>query len=90
MSELNRLSKRRVKRIGTRRGETPLAYALRVMRDPEADVLRRDRMCIAALPFCHARKAARYVGKAERAAQAAKAAGQNIEWAGDLRTEGNA
>jgi len=80
-------SKRRVKRIGTRRGETPLAYALRVMRDPEADYTRRDRMAIAALPFCHPRLAGRYVGKDERAALAPKAASQDVEWADDLRME---
>jgi len=85
-NELNRPGKR-AKRTGTRRGETPLAYMLRIMRDPAVDDARRDRAATAALPFCHARLATRYVGKNERAALAAKAASQEVEWADDLRTE---
>lgn len=34
-------------------GEQPLAYMLRVMRDPDADVDRRDRMAISAATFVH-------------------------------------
>ncbi len=37
--------------------QTPLQYMLQVMRDPQADQLRRDRMAIASAPFIHARKA---------------------------------
>jgi len=80
-------SKRRVKRIGTRRGETPLQYLLRVMRDETVDDARRDKAAAAALPYCCARLATRYVGTAERAALAAKAAGRDVEWDDDLRTE---
>ena len=35
---------------------TPLEYMLKVMRDPREDAGRRDRMAIAAAPYCHARK----------------------------------
>ena len=35
---------------------TPLEYMLKVMRDPRENADRRDRMAIAACPFCHVRK----------------------------------
>ena len=35
---------------------TPLEYMLRVMNDPKCPIDRRDRMAIAAAPFCHTRK----------------------------------
>lgn len=36
---------------------TPLEYMLKVMNDPkEKDKARRDRMAVAAAPFCHPRK----------------------------------
>ena len=38
-------------------GEVPLDYMLRVMRDPEADVDRRDRMALGAAVFVHSRLA---------------------------------
>ena len=34
----------------------PLAYMLKVMNDPREDAGRRDRMAIAAAPFCHVKK----------------------------------
>lgn len=34
---------------------SPLEYMLEVMRDPTADKERRDRMAIAAAPYCHPR-----------------------------------
>jgi hypothetical protein len=37
---------------------TPLAYLLEVMKDPLADVRRRDRAAKAAAPYCHAKAAA--------------------------------
>lgn len=37
--------------------QLPLAYMLQVMNDPEADIVRRDRMAQAAAPYCHPRKA---------------------------------
>ena len=36
-------------------GETPLEYMIRVMRDPECDLMRRDDMARAAAPYLHAR-----------------------------------
>jgi hypothetical protein len=36
-------------------GELPLAYMLRVMRDPNQPVGRRDDMAKVAAPFCHSR-----------------------------------
>lgn len=36
-------------------GETPLQYMLRVMRDDEADIQRRDDMAKAAASYVHAR-----------------------------------
>ena len=36
-------------------GELPLAYMLRIMRDPSQPVGRRDDMAKAAAPFCHSR-----------------------------------
>src|SRR5215510_2890974 len=36
-------------------GELPLAYMLRIMRDPSEPVGRRDEMAKAAAPFCHSR-----------------------------------
>jgi hypothetical protein len=39
-------------REGQQSGELPLDYLLRVMRDPNADDDRRDRMAIAADPIC--------------------------------------
>lgn len=37
--------------------QTPLEYMLEVMRDPKADVYRRDEMAKAVAPYLHARKA---------------------------------
>ncbi len=34
-------------------GEAPLQYMLRVMRDPNADVARRDAMAVKAAPYLH-------------------------------------
>ena len=36
-------------------GELPLAYMLRIMRDPSQPVGRRDEMAKVAAPFCHSR-----------------------------------
>jgi len=38
-------------------GELPLAYMLRIMRDPNIPAKRRDEMAKAAAPFLHARLA---------------------------------
>lgn len=47
---------------------------LRVMNDPEADKERRDRMAIAAAPFCHSRPS-EGKGKTAGAEEKARAAG---------------
>lgn len=35
--------------------ESPLAYMLRIMRDPSVKPERRDKIAFAAAPYCHAR-----------------------------------
>jgi hypothetical protein len=63
-------------------GETPLQYMLRIIRDEAVDPIRRDRMAIAAAPYCHPRVAENRVGKKETEAKRAKALGKS-KW-GDL------
>jgi hypothetical protein len=41
--------------VASNSGETPLEYMLRVMRDPEIETKRRDKMAEAAAPFVHHR-----------------------------------
>jgi|SRR5215218_1230364 len=53
---------------------TPLDYMLRVMNDPTAQPERRDRLAIAAAPFCHPRANEGKKGKKEEQADAARAA----------------
>ena len=57
--------------------KVPLAYMLDIMNDGTVDPARRDRMAIAAAPFCHPRLS-EPVGKkdARRAAAAAASAGR--------------
>jgi len=52
---------------------TPLDYMLMVMRDPNADDVRSDRMAIAAAPFIHSRKGEGFGKKEERDERAKKA-----------------
>jgi hypothetical protein len=56
---------------------------LMVMNDPTADETRRDRMAIAAAPFCHPRISDAVKGKKERQDEDAAKAGGG-EWADDL------
>lgn len=49
---------------------TPLEYALRVMNDPREPKERRDRLCVAILPFCHVKQGEG--GKREKAAEKAE------------------
>lgn len=49
---------------------TPLEYALRVMNDPREPKERRDRLCVAILPFMHTKKGES--GKREAAAEKAE------------------
>jgi phage terminase small subunit len=68
----------------------PLEYMLAVLNDPAADATRRDRMAIAAAPYCHPRIADIAKGKKDRQAEAAETAGAGTAWAGDLEFEGRA
>lgn len=55
---------------------TPLEYMLKIMNDKTiTDTARRDRMAVAAAPFCHPRKG-EGAGKKEEKEGKAKAAGQ--------------
>jgi hypothetical protein len=55
-------------------GPDPLRYLQQVMRDMDADPLRRDRAAIALLPFVHVRVADQTASKKERAQRDADAA----------------
>jgi len=62
----------------------PLDYMLKVLNDPnEADKARKDRMAIAAAPFCHARKGEGAGKKEEKADRAKAAAGGKFASMGD-------
>jgi hypothetical protein len=69
-------------------GETPLQYMLRVVRDDNVDPVRRDRMAIAAAPYCHPRVAEGRVGKKDITANRARALGDGelgkAQWGDDL------
>ena len=65
----------------------PLDYMLSVIRDPTATQDRRDRMAIAAAPYCHPRVAERYKGKKDEQAETAELAGLGTLWAEDLGPE---
>lgn len=64
--------------------EAPLDYMLRIMRDPEADPARRDRMAALAAPYVHSRAADAKPGKKEQRRQAAAEAGAGSSWGNDL------
>ena len=51
--------------------QSPLEYMLSVMRDPEIDGARKDRMAIAAAPFMHARADTAKAGKKDQRVEAA-------------------
>jgi phage terminase small subunit len=55
----------------------PLEYALAVIRDTTLPSDRRDRMCIAVLPYLHKRVADEKEGKKEERARAAEKASQS-------------
>ena len=59
----------------------PLDYMLAVIRDPNADAARRDRLAVAAAPFCHERIADDKIGKKQLRARAAETAGSGTAWA---------
>ena len=62
----------------------PLEYMLTIMNDPTAEAYRRDRMAIAAAPFCHPRLSDMVKGKKDQQAEAAEQAGAGTEWGKDL------
>lgn len=64
--------------------EAPLDYMLRIMRDPEADPARRDRMAALAAPYVHARAADKAPGKKQQRKDAAAGAGAGSGWGDDL------
>lgn len=68
----------------------PLEYMLAVMNDPAADEVRRDRMAMAAAPYCHPRVADKSWGKKDAQAEAAATAGEGTAWEDDLKFEGRA
>lgn len=55
-------------------GQSPLDYMLAVMRDPDIDESRRDRMAVAAAPYLHGKVAERGSSKKGDREAAAKAA----------------
>jgi len=59
-------------------GMTPLEYMLSVMRNPEIDYVRRDRMAIAAAPFCHGKIMDQYVGKKEKKEEESREASEEF------------
>jgi hypothetical protein len=65
----------------------PLEYMLAVMNDPYADRTRRDRMAIAAAPYCHPKMADQRLGKKDQDAEAAETAGIGTPWAADVEFE---
>ena len=66
-------------------GMLPLDYMLAVIRDPNATQGRRDKMAIAAAPYCHPRLIEpKTVGKKDQQEAAAETAGMGTPWAKDL------
>ena len=63
---------------------SPLDYMLAVMRNDEVESARRDRMAVAAAPFCHPRISDNRFGKKDAAAEAARDAGIGSGWSDDL------
>jgi hypothetical protein len=68
----------------------PLEYMLAVMNDPYADRNRRDRMAMAAAPYCHPKMADQRLGKKDQETEAATVAGIGTPWAVDLEFENRA
>ena len=69
----------------------PLDYLLMVINDPNADSDRKDRLAIAACPYCHPRLIERErVGKKDQQEAAAESAGVGTPWAADLEFENRA
>jgi hypothetical protein len=63
----------------------PLDYLLMVINDPKADSDRKDRLAIAAAPYCHPRLIEpKRAGKKDQQAKAAVLAGVGTPWSKDL------
>lgn len=61
-------------------GMSPLDYMLSVMRDPQQDPLRRDRMAVAAAPFVHPKASDAAPGKKEQRDLEAQTAERGTNW----------
>lgn len=61
-------------------GIMPLDYMLAVVRDLNAGTARRDRMAVAAAPYCHPRVTEAAPGKKEQAQIDAVAVAAGTEW----------
>jgi hypothetical protein len=69
----------------------PLDYLLTVINDATVAPERRDRIAIAAAPYCHPRLIEpQKVGKKDREADAAEMAGMGTPWSNDLEFENRA
>jgi hypothetical protein len=69
----------------------PLDYLLSVINDPAVSPSRRDRLAIAAAPYCHPRLIEpQKVGKKDRQDEAAATAGVGTSWTTDLEFEDRA
>jgi hypothetical protein len=73
------------------KGMLPLDYMLAVIRDQNATQHRRDKMAIAAAPYCHARLIQpQTVTKKDQQEVAAETAGMGTPWAEDIEFENRA
>jgi hypothetical protein len=72
-----------IMRAAINAGMTPLEYMLAVMRDPDAEQVRRDRMAMAAAPYCHGRMSDNRVGKKDQARIDAATASEDSDLAYD-------
>ena len=67
----------------------PLDYMIAVMNDATVDANRRDRMAIAAAPYCHARLVDDRAVKKRKQAKELQTAGAGTAWKQDLEFVGN-
>jgi hypothetical protein len=63
---------------------SPLAYLLREINDETVPKDRRDRLAIAAAPYCHPRLMPQRASKKDQATKAAFGAGLGTGWTDDL------
>ena len=69
----------------------PLDYLLTIINDPNADSDRKDRLAIAAAPYCHPRLVERErIGKKDMQEKAAENAGAGTGWSSDLEFDSRA